>query len=88
MDAWFFGLYYVVDDKINQHVRNELDASINEWELVIWLYVLHLVQYFFAYAITKEGYSACRLHYESVNVNLKYSIPFIFSKLNKKGNKI
>jgi len=43
---------------------------------------------FFAYAITKEGYSACRLHYESVNVNLKYSIPFIFSKLNKKGNKI
>ena len=43
---------------------------------------------FFAYAITKKGYSACRLHYESVNVNLKYSIPFIFSKLNKKGNKI
>jgi hypothetical protein len=43
---------------------------------------------FFAYAITKEGYSACRLHYESVNVNLKYRIPFIFSKLNNKGNKI
>jgi hypothetical protein len=53
LDAWSFGLYYVVDDKVNQRVRNEFDAIMNEWLLAIWLYVLHLVQYFLHMCIKK-----------------------------------